>query len=130
LPAGDFELFVDGNATATSSTTDDFTVVFNFQKATNYMFVNFNETNDTSSNGVFKVVSGVRTQIRDFTTTTAGGTARRISVRKTGATIKVFKDGTQIGTDVNDSTFSGGTAGVGARNNAASFDNLFVERPR
>jgi cytochrome c peroxidase len=129
-PSGDFELFVDGNAIATSGTADDFTVVFNFQNATNYMFANFNETNDSAANGLFKVVNSVRTQIMDFSSTTAGGTPRRISIRRAGATIKVFRDGVQMGSDVNDSTFSGGQVGVGSRNDAGTFDNFFVERPR
>jgi hypothetical protein len=129
-PSGDFELFVDGNAIATSGTADDFTVVFNFQNTTNYMFANFNEGNDSASNGLFKVVNSVRTQIMDFSSTTAGGTSRRISIRRTGATIKVFRDGVQMGSNVNDSTFSGGQVGVGSRNDAGTFDNFFVERPR
>jgi hypothetical protein len=29
---------------------------------------------------------------------------------------------------VNDSTFTGGKVGVGSRNNAATFDNFFVEK--
>jgi mono/diheme cytochrome c family protein len=128
LPSGDYELFVDGNATASSATNDDFTVVFNYQNVTNYMFVNFGEANDSASNGVFRVVNSVRTQIADFTTLTTPGTARRISVRKTGSTIRVFRDGTQIGSSVNDSTFTAGQIGVGSRDNAGTFDNVFVER--
>src|SRR6185436_9443083 len=37
LPAGDFEVFVDANASNATS-NDDVTIVFNFQNATNYMF--------------------------------------------------------------------------------------------
>jgi hypothetical protein len=131
LPTGDFEVFVEGNAPATTAdVTDDFTVVFNFQNTTNYMFVNFAEANNTAGNGVFRVVNSVVTQIADFTTLTAPGTARRISVRKTGSNLSVFRDGVQIGSTVSDSTFSGGQMGVGSRNDAATFDNVFVERPR
>jgi hypothetical protein len=131
LPAGDFEVFVEGNAAATSAdVTDDFTVVFNFQSATNYMFVNFAEANNTAGNGVFRVVNGVVTQIADFATSTAPGTARRISVRRTGGNIAVFRDGVQMGNTVSDATFSAGKMGVGSRNDAATFDNVFVERPR
>ena len=129
LPAGDFEVFVDGNAAASAGdTTDDFTVVFNFQNTTNYMFVNFAEANNSSGNGVFRVVNSVVTQIADFTTLTPPGTSRRISVRKTGNNIAVFRDGTQIGSTVADSTFQGGQIGVGSRNDAATFDNIFVEK--
>jgi cytochrome c peroxidase len=128
LPAGDFELFVEGNADGATGGNDDFTVVFEYQNATNYMFVNFGDVNDSAGNGVFRVVNSVRTQIRDFSGLTTPGTARRISVRRTGATIRVMRDGAQIGTDVNDNTFSGGQVGVGSRDNAASFDNLFVEK--
>jgi hypothetical protein len=131
LPTADFEVFVEGNAAATSAdTTDDFTVVFNFQNTTNYMFVNFAEANNSAGNGVFRVVNSVVTQIADFTTLTAPGTARRTSVRKTGSNISVFRDGVQIGNTVSDTTFSAGQMGVGSRNDAATFDNVFVERPR
>jgi hypothetical protein len=127
LPAGDFELFVEGNADAATGGNDDFTVVFNYQNVTNYMFVNFGDANDGATNGVFRVVNSVRTQIRDISGLTTPGTARRISVQRIGSTIRVMKDGAQIGT-VNDSTFSGGQVGVGSRDNAATFDNLFVEK--
>lgn len=128
LPAGDFELFVEGNATNTTSSNDDFSVVFNYQNATNYMFVNLGDVNDATGNGIFRVVNSVVTQIRDFTSTTAPGTARRISVRRTGAVIQVLRDGSQLGTDVSDTTFSGGQVGIGSRDNAAVFDNVFVEK--
>jgi hypothetical protein len=129
LATGNFEVFVDGNAAASSAdTTDDFTVVFNFQNTTNYMFVNFAEANNSAGNGVFRVVNSVVTQITDFTTLTPPGTARRISVRKTGSNISVFRDGIQIGSTVADSTFQGGKIGVGSRNDAATFDNIFVEK--
>jgi hypothetical protein len=90
--------------------------------------VNFGEANDAATNGVFRVVNSVVTQIADFSSLTAPGTARRISVRKTGSTIAVFRDGTQIGSNVNDSTFKGGQMGLGSRDDAATFDNVFVEK--
>jgi hypothetical protein len=131
VPVGDFELFADANAASGSSSSDDVTLVFNFQNVTNYMFVNFSETNSSSTNGVFRVVNSAVTKIRDFgSNVTAPGTARRFSVRKTGSTIRVLRDGSQVGTDINDSTFSGGQVGVGSRDNAATFDNVFVERKR
>jgi hypothetical protein len=41
----------------------------------------------------------------------------------------VLRNGTQIGPTVTDSTFAEvpGRIGVGSRNNAATFDNVFVE---
>jgi Stigma-specific protein, Stig1/HYDIN/CFA65/VesB-like, Ig-like domain len=126
---GDFELFVDGNAPSSSQTNDDFTIVFNFQNVTNYMYVNFGEKDEATANGIFKVVNSVRTKIGTFgTTVTPPGTARRIRIQRVGASIKVLRDGTQIGPTVNDSTFTGGKVGVGSRNNAATFDNFFVEK--
>ena len=107
----------------------DFTIVFNFQNVTNYMYVNFGERDEATANGIFRVVNSVRTKIGTFgTTVTAPGTARRIRVQRVGASIKVFRDGTQIGPTVNDATFTGGQVGVGSRNNAATFDNFFVEK--
>jgi hypothetical protein len=130
LPAGDFELFVDGNATSSTASNDDFTIVFNFQNVTNYMFVNFGEANDANTNGIFRVVNSVRTQVGDFgSTLTSPGTARRIRIQKTGTTIRVLRNGSQIGPTVTDGTFTGGRVGVGSRNNAAVFDNVFVETP-
>jgi hypothetical protein len=126
---GDFDLFVDGFAPASAQTNDDFTVVFNFQNVTNYMFVNFGEKDEATANGIFKVVNSVRTKIGTFgTTLTAPGTARRIRLTRAGGTIKVTRDGTQIGPTVTDSTFTGGKVGVGSRNNNATFDNIFVEK--
>lgn len=124
-----FELFVDGNAPATSSTFDDFSVFFNFIDQDNHYFVNVSEGNDDAANGVFKVEFGFRTQIIGFgNDTTPPGTARRIRVRRVNDVIQVFRDDAPLGSFKLDSTFVGGTVGLGSRNNAATWDNLFIER--
>jgi hypothetical protein len=127
--ARSFELFVDGNAPASSSGFDDFSVIFNFLNEENYYFVNISEGNDAASNGVFRVEAGFRTQIIGFgSNTTPPGTPRRIRVRKINDVITVFRDDVQLGASKVDSTFTQGRVGLGSRNNAATWDNLILER--
>jgi mono/diheme cytochrome c family protein len=129
LDINSYEVFVDGNAPPTSSTFDDFTVFFGFQDENNHYFVNVSEGDDGAANGVFKVEFGVRTQIIGFgSNTTPPGTARRIRVQNLNGQIRAFRDDVQIGATTVDNSFFGGRVGVGSRNNAATFDNMFVER--
>jgi hypothetical protein len=128
LPTNHYEFFVDGNAPASSSSFDDFTVFFNVTDEFNHHFVNISEGNDAASNGLFRVSGGVATQIVGFgSNTTPPGTARRIRVQNIAGTIRVFRDDIALGTPITESQ-TGTKVGVGSRNNAATFDNVFVER--
>lgn len=121
-----FTLTADASAVSSSSSWDDFSVIFNYQNRDNYYFASFNESDDDQTNGIFKVVGGVTTQIANFDSTIAAGTTYKIKVEKQNDTIRVYRDNALQAT-VRDSAFSGGKVGFGSRNNAATFDNLIVE---
>lgn len=121
--AGDFTLTADASATASSSSWDDFSIIYNYQDLENYYFASFNERDDDNTNGVFKVEDGVITQIANFSSTITAGTAYNIKIEKVGDTAKVYRNGSLLST-VKDSTFMGGKVGFGSRNNPATFDNL------
>jgi hypothetical protein len=124
--SGDYTFTVDATATSSSSTWDDFSVIFGYQDAQNYYFASFNESNDANTNGIFRVQSGTATQITDFSaTTTAGSSLHAIKIEVSGNSVKVSRGSTLLGT----ASISGsmnGRVGVGTRNNAAIFDNLIV----
>jgi enterochelin esterase-like enzyme len=123
---GDYRLTVLGTAEASSSSWDDFMVVFGYKDAKNYYFANFNESNNSTSNGIFKVVDGNVTQITDFSKTTLpNNDLHEIEIRKEGNTIIVNRSGTELGKATNVS-FASGQVGLGTFNNNASFDELIV----
>jgi hypothetical protein len=122
---GDFILTASGSATATANSWDDFAIIFNYQNSTNYYYASFNESNNDTTNGIFKVVNGTHTQIADFSAVTAAGTMQSIKVERIGSSIKVYRGSTSMG-QATDSSFSGGKVGFGTTNNSANFDNLKV----
>jgi hypothetical protein len=122
--SGDFQLST-GAAAATSGNYDDFSIIFDYKDTNNYYYASFNETNDANTNGLFKVVGGVQTQLADFATTTAPGQMVSVGISRTGKTISITQDGAAIAT-VTDSTFNSGKVGFGARNNGATFDTLVL----
>ena len=56
--SGDFTLTADAKVTGSSSTWNDFAIIFGWQDANNYYFYSSNESNDGATSGVFKVVGG------------------------------------------------------------------------
>jgi alpha-D-ribose 1-methylphosphonate 5-triphosphate diphosphatase PhnM len=113
-------------ATASSSTFDDFSVIFGYVDANNYYFASFNESDDDNTNGIFRVSNGTATQIRNFSaTTTAGTSLHAIKVEVKDGTVSISRGSTVLGT-VSVSESLDGKVGVGTRNNAAIFDNLKV----
>jgi hypothetical protein len=127
--SGDFTLTAQVSAVSSSAIWDDAAVIFGYQDANNYYYVSFNESNDPNTNGLFKVVGGTKTQLTDFAATTASGsTLHNIRIERVGSGIKVYRDGTMVGTG-NDSTYTNGKVGVGTYNNNANFDNLKVIKP-
>ena len=123
---GDFVLTVDGKATnTTTSAWNDFSVVFNYQDAQNYYFVSFNESNDDLTKGIFKVVSGVKSQLADITAAFTAGTLYSVKVERTGTSIKAFLNGTQVAS-ATDAAYRNGRVGVGTHNDGATFDNVNV----
>lgn len=123
--SGDFTLTVDASATATSALWNDFSVIFNYQNSTNYYYVSFNESNDNGTSGIFKLVSGVQTQLADITSLITAGTTYAIKVERTGSTYKVYRNNTLLAT-ATDTAFTSGKVGFGTLNDGASYDNLVV----
>ncbi|MFP2904138.1 fibronectin type III domain-containing protein [Pyxidicoccus sp. 3LFB2] len=123
--SGDFTLTTTARSTGTSGTFDDFSVVFGYVDTANYYFASFNEGNDANTHGLFRVQAGAITQIADFTSVISTGVDYSIQVQRTGATLRVSRDGV-LAAEVTDSTFTSGKVGYGSRNDAASFDNLRV----
>jgi hypothetical protein len=124
--SGDYTLTVDASATPTSGSWDDVAIIFNYVDSNNYYFVQFNESNNSTANGIFKVVNGTSTELKDFTLlTTASSTLYNIKIEKIGNTITVSRNGTVMGS-ASDSGLTGGKVGFGALNNNAAFDNLKV----
>lgn len=125
---GDFILDADVMATASSSKYDDASVIFNWQDASNYLYASFNETADSGTNGIYKIVGGQQTLLQAFPTTFSAGVSRHVKVTHLASSYAVLVDGAAIGTVV-DTTFSSGQFGLGSRNNADSFDNFVISLP-
>jgi chitodextrinase len=123
--SGDFTLTTTARSPGTSSTFDDFSVVFGYVDAANYYFASFNEGNDANTHGLFRVLGGAITQLADFTSPISTGVDYTIQVERVGSTLRVSRDGV-LAAQVTDATFTSGKVGYGSRNDAASFDNLRV----
>jgi hypothetical protein len=128
VPDTNYTYKVDGRATSTSSRWDDFSVAFNYIDANNYYYASFNESSNSTTNGVFKVTNGTGTKVKDFSSTTAGGSFYTIKIEKNQKTVNVYRGQTLMAT-VSDEAFKGGKVGVGSYNNDATFDNLSVVTP-
>jgi hypothetical protein len=123
---GDFTLTVDGIAISSTSNWDDFSILFGFVNSANYYFASFNESNDTNTNGIFKVKDGAPIEIVNFSALTESGTVLQpIRIEKVGSNIKVYRANSLLGTAIISGTIKG-KVGVGTRNNSAVFDNLVV----
>jgi len=123
---GNFTLTADASISCNKS-WDDFSIVCNFTDLNNYYYVNFNEQNDGNTRGIFKVVSGVQTQLADITSSISCGTTYEIKVERSGNTIRAYRNGTLVAT-ATDSVFAGGKVGFGSRNDPCVFDNLIVRQ--
>lgn len=125
--SGDFALTANARVAPTTSSFDDFSIIFNFQNSQNYYYASFNESTDSGANGIFKVSSGVASKIADMGANIAPGETYPINVVKTGSTVKVYRSNVLQATAANVSATSG-FVGFGSRNNAATFDNLNVTK--
>ncbi|HEX8434701.1 S8 family serine peptidase [Archangium sp.] len=125
--SGDFTLTTQAKAQGTSGSWDDFSVVFHYTDTSNYYFASFNEGNDSSTHGLFRVQAGRVTQLADFTSVISGGVDYSIKVERLGSMIRVSRNGV-LAAEVTDSTFTSGKVGYGTRNDPVSFDNLRVTR--
>jgi hypothetical protein len=125
--SGDFTLTTNAKVPGTSSSWDDFSVVFNYTDTSNYYFASFSEGNDVYTHGLFRVQAGRVTQLADFTAVISSGVDYSIKVERIGSTIRVSRNGV-LAAEVTDSTFTSGKVGYGSRNDPASFDNLRVTK--
>lgn len=123
--ASNFTLTTDLIATATSSSWDDSSLIFNYQDLKNYYYAGFNENKDAGANGIFKVSGGTVTQLASFGSSITAGSIYGIKVEKTGDTIKVYRNGTLQAT-AKDSAFTGGKVGFGSISSPGTSDNLRV----
>ncbi|TLS52750.1 hypothetical protein FE782_08985 [Paenibacillus antri] len=90
---GDFTLSALGHV-ADATAYDDFAIVFGYQDANNYYYVSFNEFNDASTHGIFKVAAGTKTELADLGAVIAAGTDYGIEIERAGSDIAVYLDGT------------------------------------
>ncbi len=125
---GNFELRVNGRATDSSTSAwEDFSVVFNYINPSNYYFASFNVSNDTATNGLFRVVNGVVTELADFSTTITSNTFYPITVRRVGSQLTVLRGTTTVATlSVSGQPTGLVKFGVGSRNDPCSFDDFYV----
>jgi len=109
------------------NTAADAALVFGWQDTDNFYQILFNK--DATFNEVFKVVDGVRTQIGgDFNSNDIeDGAFHNITLDRNIATggISLFIDSDEV-FHLTDFTFGAGRVGVGALNDAASFDNFYL----
>lgn len=110
----------------TSNVWNDFALIFNYQDSSNFYYASFNESNDGYTSGVFKVVSGTPTELADITTVISSDTDYTVVVERTGSSIVVKLNGSQVAS-VSDSTFSGGKVGFGSKNDSVQYDDLVVD---
>ena len=122
---GNFTLTADAKVTASSSSWNDFAIVFGYQNATNYYFASLNESNDGATSGIFKVVNGTSTELADITSAITAGTNYAIKVERIGNTINVYRNNTLLAT-ATDATYASGKVGFGTKSDKATFDNLIV----
>jgi hypothetical protein len=120
---GDFTLRAQG---AANNPDPDFSVVWGYQNANNYYYASFSQSNNTATNGVFKVVGGVITELANFTTTIADAKRYKVKVEKTGSTYRVYRNNSSMAV-VTDSSLGAGRIGLGSRDNVVTFYPLTLE---
>lgn len=122
---GDFTLSARARATATASAWNDFSVIFGYQDPGNYAFVSFNESTDAFTNGIFTVTAGTQTRVAALSQNIVAGQFYDVGLARAGGTVSVRLAGSVVGS-ANLTGFGSGKAGVGTRNDGASFDDFVV----
>jgi hypothetical protein len=106
-----------------TSATGNYAVVFGYQDAGNYYYMNFDGTSGNTK--LYKVVGGAATAIATVSGTIIADTnAHQIKITRIGRSISVWYDGQSLLSNVLDDTFIGGQIGLGARTGLAYFDNV------
>jgi glucose/arabinose dehydrogenase len=127
---GDFTLTVEAKTIATSGKWDDFCIVFNYQDSKNYYFASFNESNNDTTSGIFRVQNGTLKELADIKTPIVGNTTYSIKIERFGDSILVYSGNSlsnlTLQAKVSDTRFNKGRVGLGTKNNSATFSNLLV----
>lgn len=123
--AGDYVVSAVLNATGTSSTWNDVALVFGYQNDDNYYYLSLNESNDSNTMGIIRVLNGSPTELADISLSISSDTDYQVEVQRIGSSIVAKVGGTQVASTV-DSSLSGGRVGFGTYNDSAEFDNLVV----
>jgi hypothetical protein len=122
---GDFTLTTSAMVKATADAWDNFSVVFAYQDAANYDYASFNESNNLSTSGLFRVRGGVLTQLADITKKITAGTTYKVTIERRDDEVRVYLGGIEV-TAASDPLLGVGQVGYGTRNKAATFDDLRV----
>ena len=124
---GDHAFTVDAELVTPVSSWGDFDILFNYQDANHYYFVNFNERQDAATNTIKKFDNGVETDLASFGNATLilEATKYEIKVVRTGDLIEVYRDSVLLAS-ITDSSYLGGQMGLASKNDGVAFDNLVV----
>ncbi|MFS0724788.1 polysaccharide lyase 8 family protein [Paenibacillus sp. 1P07SE] len=128
VTASAYTVTADAANTGSSNGFRDVSLVFNYTDENNYYYVSYSEEGapNIQTNGIFKYVNGVLTELANITATTSAGTTHALKVERDGSVIRAYLDNTLVAT-ATDSTFGSGRVGFGSRNDNAEFDNLIVQ---
>lgn len=121
---GDFTLTFDGSTPSTGAYAD-FGAIFDYVDENNYYYIDYNKTDDQTTNGILKVSGGAQTKLADFPVTMNSDTTYSTKIVRTGSTINVYRNNVLLAS-ATDATFNSGKVGLGSRNDPASFDSLVV----
>ena len=112
---GDLTLDVDASAGDAGTAWSDFAVIFGYQDPENYYFFSSNQSNDSATSGIFKVVNGNVTELADVSGAIAAGTNYHVRIERDGNDIRAYRGGTLVAS-ATDATFTSGQVGFGTKN--------------
>ncbi|HEY8966275.1 MAG TPA: hypothetical protein VIM58_07525, partial [Candidatus Methylacidiphilales bacterium] len=110
--AGNFILTADCASVNNPGSWDNFNLIFGYQDANNFYYVNAAESANGYWNGLYKVVGGVTTRLTVWTTPFTPGTVYTMKVQRVGQSILVYRAGALVAS-VPDTTFPAGKVGFG-----------------
>jgi hypothetical protein len=126
ITGNEYSLSAVVNITGTASAWNDAALIFGYQDDSNFYYVSINESNDSYTKGIFKIVSGTPTELVDLgSLSISSDIDYTIEVVRDGSSIVIYLNSSQVASTT-DSTFSGGHVGFGTKNDSAQFDDLVV----
>lgn len=123
--SGDFILTALMRISGTISDWNDAAVIFGYQNSNNYYYLSLNESNDSYTKGILKVVNGNAVELANITISVSANTDYSIEIVRSGSNITARVNGNTVAS-ATDATFSGGQVGFGSFNDGAQFDDLLV----